>query len=128
MVTLTNEEVKIAISTAYLKEPGGHQGIISPRDLSIAFEVIKAMNVKSQQASQNHAAEPAKLTELQKDAPNLLFALHDAWPYVHQWCTIQSKKSSILQLIRKHGDFAYVNKTPSESKSEEVADDSGPSI
>jgi hypothetical protein len=128
MVTLTNEEVKIAISTAYLKEPGGHQGIISPRDLSIAFEVIKAMNAKSQQASQNHAAEPAKLTELQKDAPNLLFALHDAWPYVHQWCTIQSKKSSILQLIRKHGEFVDFHKTPVESKSEEVADDSGPSI
>jgi hypothetical protein len=46
------------------------------------------------------------LRELEKDAANLLFALHDAWPYVHQHCTIQSKKNFIQALIVKHGDFA----------------------
>lgn len=52
--------------------------------------------------------QPAQqqLTDLQKDAANLLFALQDAWPYVHQWCTIESKKRNIVHLMRKHGDFA----------------------
>jgi hypothetical protein len=45
-------------------------------------------------------------TELEKDAVNLLFALHDAWPYVHRHCTIEAKKKSIQALIVKHGDFA----------------------
>jgi hypothetical protein len=49
---------------------------------------------------------PVSLTDLEKDAAALLFALHDAWPYVHQWCTIESKRKSILALMRKHGDFA----------------------
>ena len=55
-------------------------------------------------------AQPATvqelLSELEKDAAYLLFALHDAWPYVHQHCTIQSKKKFIQALIVKHGDFA----------------------
>jgi len=46
------------------------------------------------------------LTELEKDAANLLFALHDAWPYVHQWCTIETRKKRIQSLMVKHGDFA----------------------
>jgi hypothetical protein len=46
------------------------------------------------------------LTELQKDAANLLFALHDAWPYVHHHCTIESKRKEIQALMVKHGDFA----------------------
>jgi hypothetical protein len=46
------------------------------------------------------------LSELEKDAANLLFALHDAWPYVHQHCTIESKKKAIQALIVKHGEFA----------------------
>ncbi len=54
------------------------------------------------------------LTGLQKDAANLLFALHDAWPYVQQWCTIQSKKSRILKLIRQHGEFADFHQQSSE--------------
>jgi len=52
------------------------------------------------------AQQAIPLTELQKDATNLLFALHDAWPYVHQHCTIQPKKKFIQALIVKHGDFA----------------------
>jgi hypothetical protein len=43
---------------------------------------------------------------LEKDAANLLFALHDAWPYVHGQCTIESKKKAIQALMIKHGDFA----------------------
>jgi len=35
------------------------------------------------------------LSELEKDAANLLFALHDAWPYVHGNCTIESKRKAI---------------------------------
>jgi hypothetical protein len=46
------------------------------------------------------------LSELEKDAANLLFALHDAWPYVHGNCTIESKRKAIQALIVKHGDFA----------------------
>lgn len=46
------------------------------------------------------------LSELEKDAANLLFALHDAWPYVHSHCTIESKKKPIQALMVKHGDFA----------------------
>jgi hypothetical protein len=48
----------------------------------------------------------ASLSELQKDAANLLFALHDAWPYVHGQCTIESKRKAIQALIVKHGEFA----------------------
>jgi hypothetical protein len=54
-------------------------------------------------------AQPAvqePLSDLQKDAANLLFALHDAWPYVHGNCTIESKRKAIQALIVKHGDFA----------------------
>lgn len=52
--------------------------------------------------------EPTKpqLTELEKDAVHLLFALRDAWPYVHQRCTIESIENRIVALMRKHGDFA----------------------
>ena len=46
------------------------------------------------------------LSELEKDAANLLFALHDAWPYVHRHCTIESKKKAIQALMVKHGEFA----------------------
>jgi hypothetical protein len=46
------------------------------------------------------------LSELEKDAANLLFALHDAWPYVHRHCTIESKKKTIQALMVKHRDFA----------------------
>jgi hypothetical protein len=55
-------------------------------------------------------AQPAPvqepLSELEKDAANLLFALHDAWPYVHGHCTIESTKKAIQALMIKHGDFA----------------------
>ena len=46
------------------------------------------------------------LSELQKDAANLLFALYDAWPYVHGYCTIESKREKIQALMTKHGEFA----------------------
>lgn len=52
---------------------------------------------------------PAKPDTLQSDAGNLLLALGDAWPYVHQWCTIETVKNRIGQLLRKHGDFADLN-------------------
>lgn len=56
------------------------------------------------------AAQPAPvqepLSELEKDAANLLFALRDAWPYVHGHCTIESRKKAIQALMVKHGDFA----------------------
>lgn len=47
-------------------------------------------------------------TPLEKDAANLLFALHDAWPYIHAHCTVQSLKDHICNLMRRHGDFADI--------------------
>ncbi len=57
------------------------------------------------------APDKEPLSELEKDAANLLFALHDAWPYVHGHCTIESKKKAIQALIVKHGDFADLQPT-----------------
>lgn len=59
---------------------------------------------------QDHLQKQTKeqKSELEKDAPKLLFALHDAWPYVHGNCTINSVRSRITTLMRKHGDFADV--------------------
>ena len=51
-------------------------------------------------------AQQPHLTELQKDAVPLLFALCEAWPYVHARCTIKSRKDEIQRLLVKHGDFA----------------------
>lgn len=51
------------------------------------------------------AAEP-EADELKDDAFKLLIALQEAWPYVHDGCTIKSKKERITHLLRKHGDFA----------------------
>lgn len=48
-------------------------------------------------------------TNLELDAAELLFALIDAWPYVHDRCTIKSKRDRITRLMKKHGDFADVN-------------------
>lgn len=48
----------------------------------------------------------AQLTPLQQDAMYLLFALQDAWPYVHNNCTIKVRKERISALLKKHGDFA----------------------
>jgi len=64
----------------------------------------------------NHDCDKCKavqepLSELEKDAANLLFALHDAWPYVHRHCTIESKKKAIQALMVKHGDFADLQPT-----------------
>ena len=55
---------------------------------------------------ENLSAQAVQLSELQKDAAKLLFALRDAWPYVHQSCTIDSVRKRIVELMRKHGDFA----------------------
>lgn len=72
-------------------------------DLALkALEILKRSFFKGASTAQ-HALP---LTELQKDAANLLFALHDAWPYVHQHCMIKSKKKFIQSLIVKHGEFA----------------------
>ena len=46
------------------------------------------------------------LSELQTDAVNLLFALSDAWPYVHKSCTIIAVRQEVARLLQKHGDFA----------------------
>ena len=59
-------------------------------------------------------AEPAEQkTELEEDSVNLLFAVHDAWPYVHRHCTIDSIKKRIQALMVKHGDFADLHPRPS---------------
>lgn len=49
----------------------------------------------------------------QKETIYLLFALQDAWPYVNEHCTIDSKRNNILALIRKHGEFAVTESKPS---------------
>ena len=61
------------------------------------------------------------LSELEKDAVNLLFALHDAWPYVHRHCTIESNRKAIQALIIKHGDFADLH--PPEPKRKPLTDE-----
>jgi hypothetical protein len=61
-------------------------------------------------------------TDLEKDAGNLLLALHDAWPYVHQWSTIDSIKTRISGLMRKHGDFADVWKDFDDEKESSAID------
>jgi hypothetical protein len=55
---------------------------------------------------EEYEAAAVEKSEVEKDAANLLFALIDAWPYVHEFCTIKSKKETISALMRKHGDFA----------------------
>jgi len=60
------------------------------------------------------APDKEPLSELEKDAANLLFALHDAWPYVHGHCTIESKKKAIQALMVKHGDFADLQPTTTQ--------------
>lgn len=52
------------------------------------------------------SAQIVDLSELQKDAENLLFALSDAWPYVHKSCTINAVRQEVSRLLQKHGDFA----------------------
>lgn len=44
-----------------------------------------------------------QIDELQKFNNALLFALQDAWPYVQQWCTIQSVKGKIRKLLFDRG-------------------------
>ncbi len=60
--------------------------------------------------------EQKPLSELEKDAVNLLFALHDAWPYVHGHCTIESNRKAIQALIVKHGEFADIHTSPPQRK------------
>lgn len=55
---------------------------------------------------ENMTTETVELSELQKDAANLLFALSDSWPYVHKSCTINAVRQEVLRLLQKHGDFA----------------------
>jgi hypothetical protein len=86
----------VAIKTLLSRDPCVHA--------NTAIEMIDAI-------LKEHPAAPvqepvASLSELQKDAANLLFALHDAWPYVHGQCTIESKRKAIQALIVKHGEFA----------------------
>jgi len=75
--------------------------------VSQRYTTPPAANPTTEKSSAVQQAPVQKtLSELQKDATNLLFALHDAWPYVHQHCTIESNKKAIQALIVKHGDFA----------------------
>lgn len=68
-------------------------------------------------------AQQRHLSELEKDAANLLFALHDAWPYVHGNCTIESKKKAIQALMVKHGDFADLLPQPAQRIWVDLTDD-----
>lgn len=62
-----------------------------------------------------YTVPPGEKTELEHDAVNMLFALRDAWSYVHQWCTIESIRERHAALMRKHGDFAdFWNENPSK--------------
>jgi len=66
--------------------------------------LIKKQHLYTQRT--NMTAQTVELSELQKDAANLLFALSDAWPYVNKSCTINSVRQEVLRLLQKHGDFA----------------------
>lgn len=39
--------------------------------------------------------------ELQTLTLDMAIALQDAWPYIHQWCTIETKKKSISDAMRR---------------------------
>ena len=82
------------------KHPFGKPGV----DFSKSYPVTSTPLYTTPPAQPAPVREP--LSELEKDAANLLFALHDAWPYVHGNCTIESKRKAIQALIVKHGDFA----------------------
>ena len=90
--------------------------------LRLALEALKEITLEHGMTEKARTAIKAALeakdeeTELEKDAVNLLFALHDAWPYVHQHCTIEAKKKSIQALIVKHGDFADLHPPPPQRK------------
>jgi hypothetical protein len=93
---------RVAKSSGWSKESG--EGA-----LEFVIRTSYALGVEDGKKKPEQAAnEPNSqlLSKLQADAANLLFALHDAWPYVQRWCTIESKKKSIGDLMRKHGDFA----------------------
>jgi hypothetical protein len=100
---------------APVQEPVGfneelHQERERRQQLEAELMRMQGRELKLQMALNTPAAQPAPvqepLSELEKDAANLLFALHDAWPYVHGNCTIESKKKAIQALIVKHGEFA----------------------
>lgn len=71
-------------------------------------EINKAKWVIQEYLTTPAPAQKAELTPLEKDAANLIFALHDAWPYVHRNCTIKPVRDRISKLIRNHGDFSDI--------------------
>jgi hypothetical protein len=87
------------------------------------FDVVQCPTCNATIYTESTAPQKPALqkSELEKDAVNLLFALHDAWPYVHQHCTIESKKKSIQAIIVKHGEFADLQPPQQEAKDEPVA-------
>jgi len=96
-IVLSNNDMHPAEEIAHLKDLLGKAN---------ALARIRAERIKELEAQAG--AEPVALSALEEDAANLLFALHDAWPYVHQWCTIKSRKENIQRLMQKHGDFADI--------------------
>lgn len=64
-----------------------------------AYKVLSEAKEALRTSSAGHS-------KIRDDAVNLMFALRDAWPYVHQWCHIDLIRNKVLDLIRKHGDFA----------------------
>jgi hypothetical protein len=91
-------------------------------DLVEPYSVFQYENYAHQPAAQPAVQEP--LSDLQKDAANLLFALHDAWPYVHGNCTIESKRKAIQALIVKHGGFADLHPPTQPAVPDAITDDS----
>jgi hypothetical protein len=79
-------------------------GVDVPEKVSIPTKEWRVL--RNALINQVPPAENAKLTELQEDAPALLFALHDAWPYVHSSCTLDRIKKNHRKLMQKHGDFS----------------------
>lgn len=92
--------------------------ITVPREvIEQVLETLHMQHIESFMSKRISAIEQLEValkqpnTDLQKDAAELLFALQDAWPYVHQWCTIRSVKERIGDLLCKHGDFADLHES-----------------
>lgn len=87
-IELTDDEIALAV--------GSPLDEVYPEDFR---------KVLAAQAAKREAQEKAK-SELERDAPDLLFALIEAAGYLRSHCTIETLKRKVSLLIRKHGDFA----------------------
>ena len=108
MTNKTKEALKLALEALewFTAAEQGEEPPINKAITDIREALALVNEVDQEESSGTEQPAQPQLTELEKDAANLLFALYDAWPYVHGWCAIERHKQNIIHLMRKHGDFA----------------------